>query len=352
MLAARKQSLATDRSGVLASNDGAATWTASNHGYTHRYVAAIVEDQKDRNKIYAGVVNDREWGGVFYTEDAGQHWVQRSTGLDGRDVFALKQAGNGALVAGTNKGLFLLERNATTWRPINVVETEKTRMVRPQGAKKAMPVKTRTRSVLEAKVTDVEIYGERWIAATTQGLYISKDQGKIWMGGPVQGQQDFVAVRASAGTIAAVTRTALVLSQDSGSSWAQHSLASKVTAIRGVALTPDAQILVASREGAFHSADGGATWEHVLTGLPDKDITSISWDGSGRRLLATTYQTGVIFESVDGGRTWQRGPDAGFPLRRVSMMHGRFVGATPFNGVVMQPENESQAAAASGGASN
>ena len=344
--------LATDRSGVLMSNDGAATWTPSNHGYTHRYVAAIVEDQKDRNKIYAGVVNDREWGGVFYTEDAGQHWMQRSTGLNGRDVFALQQAGSGTLVAGTNKGLFLLERNATTWRSINVVETEKTSMVRSKGAKKAVPLKTRTRSVLEAKVNDIEVFGERWIAATTQGLYLSKDQGKIWMGGPVLGQQDFVAVRASAGTIAAVTRTGLLISRDGGSNWSQHSLASKVTAIRGVALTPDAQIFVASREGAFHSADGGANWEHVLTGLPDKDITSISWDGTGRRLLATSYQTGVIFESVDSGRTWQRGPDSGYPLRRVSMMHGRLVGATPFDGVIMQPVNESQTATASGGASN
>jgi len=48
----------------------------------------------------------------------------------------------------------------------------------------------------------------------------------------------------------------------------------------------------------------------------------------------------VIFESSDGGRSWQRGPDSGFPLRRVSVIGGRFVGATPFDGVILQPENE------------
>jgi photosystem II stability/assembly factor-like uncharacterized protein len=47
--------LATDRSGILASNDGASTWTASNHGYTHRYVTAIVADQKESNTIYVAV---------------------------------------------------------------------------------------------------------------------------------------------------------------------------------------------------------------------------------------------------------------------------------------------------------
>ena len=38
--------------------------------------------------------------------------------------------------------------------------------------------------------------GDRWMEATTNGLYFSKDEGKIWMGGQVLGQTDFQAVRA------------------------------------------------------------------------------------------------------------------------------------------------------------
>ena len=60
-----------------------------------------------------GVVNDREWGGVFSTRDGGQSWQQKSAGLGGRDVFALQQTANGALIAGTNKGMFLLDRNSS-----------------------------------------------------------------------------------------------------------------------------------------------------------------------------------------------------------------------------------------------
>ena len=41
--------LATDRSGVLASDDGAQTFAASNHGYTHRYVSSILADKNDPN---------------------------------------------------------------------------------------------------------------------------------------------------------------------------------------------------------------------------------------------------------------------------------------------------------------
>ena len=42
--------------------------------------------------MYVGVVNDREFGGVFYSHDGGQHWLQKSAGLGGKDVFTLKQA--------------------------------------------------------------------------------------------------------------------------------------------------------------------------------------------------------------------------------------------------------------------
>jgi len=222
-----------------------------------------------------------------------------------------------------------------------------------KGSKKTQAAsKTSTRSILEAKVSDIEIVGERWMAATSNGLYFSKDQGKSWMGGPVQGEKDFVSINGKGETVVAATRTKVFMSSDNGATFTQHNLASYVTSIRGVTVTPDSHIFVASREGAFHSGDSGSTWEHVVNGLPDKDITSVSYDGSGKRLLATSLQTGVVFESADSGRTWRRGPDAGFPLRRVSVVHGRFIGATPFDGVIMQPENEPQSAAAgAGGAS-
>jgi photosystem II stability/assembly factor-like uncharacterized protein len=343
--------LATDRSGILASNDGASTWAASNHGYTHRYVTAIVADQKDPNTIYVGVVNDREFGGVFYSHDAGQHWSQKSSGLGGKDVFTLKQASNGALVAGTNHGNYLLEHNAGQWHPINNVVIEKTsfRTVK-KGTKKAQVAsKTSTRSVLDARVNEIEIAGERWIAATSNGLYFSKDQGKVWMGGPVQGEKDFLSVRSKGNTVVAAAPISVYVSSDGGATFTQHSLRQYVSNIRGVTVTPDAHIFVASREGAFESTDDGATWTHVLTGLPDKDITSITYDAAGKRLLATSMQTGVIFESTNSGRTWQRGPDSGYPLRRVSVIRGRLLGATPFDGVISQPENESESAAAGSG---
>jgi photosystem II stability/assembly factor-like uncharacterized protein len=343
--------LATDRSGVMASTDGASNWTTSNHGYAHRYVSAILADNRDASTLYVGVVNDREYGGVFYSHDAGQHWFQRAAGLGGKDVFALKQAPSGMLVAGTNHGVYSLERNASEWRPMNVLLLESTLKTPRKGSRKAVTTTTFQKSQLESRVNDLELGSGRWLAATTSGIYSSTDQGKTWKGGEILAQIDFVSVRADGSTVVAATRASVLVSNDSGATWKLAGLPSYVVSIRGAAIASDGQIMIASREGAFRSADGGATWEHVGNGLPGKDITSVSFDPTHKRLLATSDATGVIFESRDGGRSWQRGPDSGFPLRRVSVIGGRFVAATPFDGVILQPENESISAAAEAGSS-
>jgi photosystem II stability/assembly factor-like uncharacterized protein len=347
--------LATDRSGVLASDNGAQSFTASNHGYTHRYVSSILADQNDPNAILVGVVNDREWGGVFATRDGGQSWQQKSAGLGGRDVFALQQVANGALIAGTNKGMFLLDRNGSQWRPINNIVNEKVVARVVKGKKGAKAIKTPAvvvRYTLDTRVSDIEVTPKRWLAATSAGLLTSSDQGKSWSGGPVLGKTDFVAVESEGDLVVAATRTNVLYSTNSGTTWQQAPLSSYITSIHGVTLTPEGDILIASREGAFRSSDSGATWEHVVNGIPDKNISSIAYDQGRKRLLATSTATGVVFESKDNGRSWHRGPDSGYPLRRISVVRGRFVGATPFDGVIVQPESEAESASAGFGSSS
>ncbi len=339
--------LATDRGGVLASEDGAQTFTASNHGYTHRYVTAILTDKNDPNTMLVGLSNDREWGGVFATHDGGQHWTQKSDGLGGRDVMTLKQASNGDVVAGTNRGIFLLAHNASQWKPINTIINVKASPVRgTKGARKAPAAGVGSRSVLEARVNEIEITKQHWYAATSAGLFSSVNEGKSWSGGPVAGKQDFVSVQAHGELVVAATRTNVMASKNGGNTWQQGSLPPFVMSIRSVTVTPDSDALVASREGAFRSSDSGATWQRMLNGLPDKDINSISYDENASRLLATSTATGVIFESQDGGRSWRRGPDSGYTLRNVHVVRGHFVASTPFDGVIVQPENEARSASA------
>ncbi len=81
--------LATDRGGVLTSQEAGVTFTQSNQGISERKVAAVLVDRDNPDVLYAGVVNDKKYGGVFRSSDGGAHWEQLGSGLDGSDVFAL-----------------------------------------------------------------------------------------------------------------------------------------------------------------------------------------------------------------------------------------------------------------------
>jgi photosystem II stability/assembly factor-like uncharacterized protein len=328
--------LATDRSGVLASVDGAETWVTSNKGYAHRTVQALLVDRHDPDTIYAGLMNDREFGGVFVSNDGGVRWQQRSGGLDGRDVLALRQTASGALVAGTHKGIFILERASHEWRPANTVvkETASTRTVLRKGKKVPVTTKTAAKSELTARVKDLEVSGDRWWAATASGLYSSADQGKSWNGGAVMGNSNFVAVRARGNLVVAASMNAVYASSDAGATWKSSTPSRYLTKIYGLAFAPQGQVFVASREGGYVSTDSGATWDHLINGLPTTEVASIQYDEAHHRFVATSRMSSVVFESVDGGRVWQRSMDMGYPVTALGFSRGRVLGASLYNGVV------------------
>ncbi len=101
--------LATDRQGVLASDDGGDSFLPSNRGFSARQVTAYSADAQHAATLYVGVVNDKESGGVFVSHTGGLSWSQMSGGLDGHDVFSLGQAPDGSILAGTEHGIYRLQ---------------------------------------------------------------------------------------------------------------------------------------------------------------------------------------------------------------------------------------------------
>src|SRR5258708_5554546 len=116
--------LAADRSGGLASDDAGVSFALSNRGFAHRQAAALLVDRNDTAVLYAGLLNDKEFGGVFISRDAGQTWMQVSKGLDGRDVFVLRQTNNDSIIAGTDRGAFERKPNSSRWLQSNSVTKE------------------------------------------------------------------------------------------------------------------------------------------------------------------------------------------------------------------------------------
>jgi len=327
--------LATDRSGVLASDNGGWSFAASNRGFTYRQVASALVERSDPDTIFAAVVNDKEFGGVYVTRDAGGHWSQMSAGLGGRDVLVLRQGESGFLVAGTNSGIFVAHPREGIWRPADLVVSPP---ATPRGKRGRTPRTPAAGSLLaRARVPGLAIVGGKWFAATSAGLFVSSDEGQTWRGGPLLGHTDLQALYVTPQVMVAASRKALLLSLDGGQRWYAPALPEQLTSLADVAVDGDSSIWFAAREGAFRSRDGGDTWEQVKH-LPVTNLASLFYEPEANRMVVASRTSTELFETVDGGQTWQRA-DTGWLMRTVSGSHGRLLATTPFDGVIVQPDN-------------
>jgi photosystem II stability/assembly factor-like uncharacterized protein len=324
--------LATDRGGVLASDDGGVTFTASNRGFAHRQAAALLVDRSDSNVLYAGILNDKEFGGVFVSRDAGQTWKQNSDGLDGRDVFVLRQAADNTLVAGTDHGIFALLPNASSWTPRDLP------LAKPQAAVVLRKASTRTTTAneLAPRVTVLELGAEKWFAATSAALFVSSDLGATWRAESLPGIGVPVSISVAGKVMAIAGRNTVAVSVSGGESWLPTKTLDADFSISYVAVDSSGDVWLAARTGLFRSTDAGDTWKKISS-LRLADIQTIRFDDENHRVLVTSGLSINIFESADNGRNWNA-ISTGWRIRNLHVAHGRLVGTTAFDGVVIQPE--------------
>lgn len=365
--------LATDRSGVLSSNNAGASFEPSNTGFAHRQVAALAIDPEDNNTLYAGLINDKQYGGVFVSHDQGAHWKQLSTGLDGRDVFSLRKAG-AHLLAGTSNGVYEWSSAASAskravptqvslerWRPLDRIANINIVTVRKATKKrKAITRKVVRPGTLKARVTAIEVRDNRWIAASTQGLFESSNSGKTWEGGSLLGHSDFTLVSATPDLIAAAGNNFLLVSSRNGSAdeksackllectWSEATLPKVINSIRDLAVGSDDSLWLACREGLYRSTDLGRTWNR-LEKLPVVNLTSVFYDSTQHRVLVTALQSTEVFSSDDQGQSWQH-RDSGWLLRTITDDNGRLVASTAFDGVVVESSSPTTAGASASSA--
>jgi photosystem II stability/assembly factor-like uncharacterized protein len=339
--------LATDRSGVLASDDGGITFVPANRGFTHRQVAALLVDRRDRNILYAGLLNDKEYGGVYVSRDAGQTWKQFSEGLDGRDVLVLRQATDNSLVAATDRGIFQRTQDSLNWVTRNTLIEETVEppakaarktaaSAAPPAALPAAPPATKTVMTENTfRVTGLELSAHRWYATTTAGLLISADSGQTWRkaGLSVKG---LTSLAVADRMVVAANRNSIVVSVNGGESWLTPKPLEADFIINSVSVESNGNIWLAAREGVFRSSDVGDTWKRV-TSLRLSNVVSVQFDEENQRILATGANSSNVFSSSDNGRTWEP-INSGWLVRTVRAAGGRLLGTTPFDGVIIQPE--------------
>ncbi len=375
--------LATDRGGVLESEDGGATFTPSNQGISERKVAAVLVDRNHPEVMYAGVVNDKKYGGVFRSSDGGAHWEQLGTGLDGRDVFALAETKDGRVVAGTGHGIFVLDSAsdppeaggaeggasaaggatapaadgsaaalpALTWQPRNnIVNTvEKTITETHLHTKVNIEKQVQAPVIeLESPVNALDVSGDVWVAATSYGLLTSHDQGASWQGGPVMGEGNYLSVTVQGDTMAAARADGVVLSKDAGQSWLPMGLPTMLTRIHRVAFSPDGTLWLGAREGVYFSRDLGETWMWIHR-LPFRDVDDLSYDGAVKRILVSSRSSDQVYAIDPKKLTWDWW-QTGYDIVLVRAAGDRLVAVSLDDGVLVGPKlSSAEDSSAAGG---
>jgi len=377
--------LATDRGGVLTSQDAGVTFTQSNEGISERKVAAVLVDRDNPDVLYAGVVNDKKYGGVFRSNDGGVHWEQLGSGLDGSDVFALAETNLGQVVAGTGHGLFVLGDggHATgagdppaagdsastksdsstpaadgsvataglTWQPrnaiVNTVEKTitQTHMHTKVNIEKQVQVPT---IQLESPVNALDVSGDVWVAATSYGIVTSRDQGASWQGGPVMGEGDYLSVTVNGDTMVAARADSVVISKDAGQSWWPMGLPTMLTRIHRVVFSPDGTLWLGAREGVYLSRDLGKSWLWIHR-LPFRDVDDLSYDAESKRILVSSRASEQVYAVDPKTMTWDWW-QTGYDIALIRAAGDRLVAASLDDGVLVGPrikavENDSASGA-------
>ena len=328
--------LATDRSGVLASGDGGASFHSANGGFSGRHLSSFVQDSKNPATVYVGALNDKQWGGVFRSENGGLTWVQRSEGLEGSDIFSLGQTADGTVLAGTGHGIYRLHDER--WLPIGGVGAARApATAKGKNGRAVRPVKqSPALQPMDSSVFAFSTDGEMTFAATDRGLLSSKASGATWESVGSAGTESFYFLAGSRAGMVAANLTQIRVSKDHGATWKIVAVPSGVAQLAAVAIDDNGALWAAGREGAFVSTNEGASWETV-NGLAVRNVNSLYFDERTQRVFVTAGGQATMAYAVQLPGRLVTFSDTGWNLRFVRPIGDHLLGITPFDGVVIQP---------------
>jgi photosystem II stability/assembly factor-like uncharacterized protein len=367
--------LATDRGGVQASEDAGVTFAPSNTGFSGRKVEALLVDRTNPDRIYAGIVNDKSFGGVFTSTNGGATWQQVESGLEGRDVFSLSQttptqttptqaadtqtspAPIGpsqsdapvllpTIVAGTGHGIFALQPATAdapaSWQPRNVIANTITKTAIETHAGKHIHVEKKVQAPviqLESRVAALDVSSDIWLASTTYGLLTSRDQGATWQGGPVMGAGDYLSVSVLGPQMAAARSEGVVLSLDAGQTWKLMSIPTMLTRIHCVLFAPDGTLWLGAREGVYFTHDLGKTWLWIER-LPFREADDLAYDSAAGRILTSSRSSDQIY-SIDPKNLSWKWFRTGYNVAHIRIADDRLIAASVFDGILVEPRSSS-----------
>jgi photosystem II stability/assembly factor-like uncharacterized protein len=294
--------IAAEASGLWKTEDGGKTLQPIGAGFSTRRVGQIV---RAGSRLYLTTLQDGDAGGVFSSDDRGASWklVADAELLGGQhfQFLAAHPANPNALIAGNTDRLRRSADAGKTWRDITLPGTGGGRSSLEKGPAR-----------LQCLAAIAGAKGAVLLAGTSRGLFRSTDFGSTWIPAALTSikiVQSVLGMTVAGQRILARTGESLYLSGDAGVTWKPLGLLLSTSTIYDIALSPrpDEAVLLATAQGLYRNDGGSTRWERIDDGLQGGTVASVVWDGATDK-LAWCVQFGVLYESLDSGKTWRAVP--------------------------------------------
>jgi photosystem II stability/assembly factor-like uncharacterized protein len=188
----------------------------------------------------------------------------------------------------------------------------------------------------DANVNAIARAGDTLYAATSEGMLRSVTAGESWKLVTGLERQNWNFVSTAKSWVAAATLNSAMLSSDGGQRWAPVKLPESLEQLAAVAVDDSGGLWVGGREGIFVSEDRGASWQS-LKNLSIRDVNSLFYDEPSQRMLISANSQNTIAFSVHLPDRAVHYWNSGWNLRLVRPVGDHLVGATLFDGIVVQP---------------
>ncbi|HKP13322.1 MAG TPA: hypothetical protein VJZ91_14475, partial [Blastocatellia bacterium] len=345
--------LGTSDGQLFRSTDGARTWRRVKPGIGERGLSidSIAIDPRDSRVLYVGAwaVAREVDGGVFKSEDGGEHWklLDGTRRMSVRSL-AIAPSDSNIVMAGSANDDPKLNG---TWRSTDAGKSWQ--RISPEGDKEIhniesiaihprdpsqiyvgtwhLPWKTTDGGVTwkqtgykgNGVIDDSDIFGvsvdptnpDLVYLNACSGIYRSNSGGQHWTkipGIPFTARRTYYLLPhpTNPNVIFAGTSEGLWRTKDGGKRW--MLVTSKSHVIRSVIVTPDkpSRVLIATDDyGVLESNNLGEDFAEANTGFIHRHILAILPDAQERgRLLASVFHdgsAGSVFVSGDGGESWR-----------------------------------------------
>ncbi len=323
--------IGTNNYGVMVSNDGGKSFSATNGNFSSRFTYSVVADNERPNRLYATTINTATGGGfIFVSTDSGKTWNSAVKNFDTNRTTAYSlvqdRQNPNKIYIGTNYGIFSSIDRGLSWTQITPPKPVKAAPVRRgrRGKTAPKPPEVKNEPGLIPALGDKINYlihtedGKNgYLAGTDNGLYRSYDIEKGWEKVNFGEGVNYSVVTISATKTnpdqiwLGTARDGALVSNDNGVTWMKIKDVPQNAPISAITVNPAKPdyVYIGTTQTFYTSKNGGKTFTRRGGNLPLGNFNSILVNPNNWKEVyvgsALEVSQGIFF-SDDGGWDWDR----------------------------------------------